>query len=151
MPANGNRGRDRSDILRYIGMDPTGQLDPDLDFDMVTASLRADAADLRTFMEVLASKLNEALPGCLKVEREGGLFSHSHPVKRLQVELGNTRFVLERSAGGMEGKMVHLVRGVALKTEEASLEHWIDTLSQRLAEHANSSSQARQAISRLLG
>jgi len=33
------------------------------DFEMVAASLRADSADLRTFVEALAAKLEGALPG----------------------------------------------------------------------------------------
>ena len=52
-------------------LEPSG---PASNFDLLAASLRADAADLKTFMEVLATKLSDALPNMVRVEREGGLF-----------------------------------------------------------------------------
>ena len=41
----------------------------DIDIDLVTASLRADASDLRAFVEALAVKLEEAVPGAVSVDR----------------------------------------------------------------------------------
>jgi hypothetical protein len=44
-----------------------------LSFDLLAASMRADAADLHTFLEVLAAKLESALPGRVTVRRRAGL------------------------------------------------------------------------------
>ena len=40
-------------------------------FELVAASLRADATDLAAFVEALAVKLEGALPGSVRVERRG--------------------------------------------------------------------------------
>ncbi len=56
-----------------------------MDFELLAASLRADAGDAGAFLEALAAKLGGALPHRVRVERGGGLFSHGHPVRRLSV------------------------------------------------------------------
>ena len=43
--------------------------EPGLDIDLIAASLRADASDLGAFVEALATKLEEAVPGSVVVER----------------------------------------------------------------------------------
>jgi hypothetical protein len=123
--------------------------DPELSFDRVAASLRADARDLEVFLEVLAAKLLDALPSAVAVEHEGGLFAKKR-VKRVQVQLGEHRYELGRTRGGLEGRHSHSVRGITLKTEVLAIEEWIAALSRHLAEHARGSEQARQALDRLL-
>jgi hypothetical protein len=123
--------------------------DPSLSFDRVAASLRADARDLAVFLEVLATKLAGALPTAVTVEHEGGLLSRKR-VKRLQVQLGEHRFELSRSGSGLEGRRSHSVRGITLKTEVLAIEDWIAALAKHLAEHAQGSERAREALNRLL-
>ena len=123
--------------------------DPELGFDRVAASLRADARDLEVFLEVLAAKLAGALPSGVGVEHEGGLLSKKR-VKRVQVQLGEHRYELARAHGGLEGRHSHSVRGITLKTEVLAIEDWIAALAHHLAEHARSSEQAREALGRLL-
>lgn len=120
-------------------------------FDLVAASIRADARDLATFLEALAYKLGEALPGAVAVEREGGLFRRQHRVRRLHISLGDRSYELERAAAGLRCQIAHSVRGITVKSEEIELDAWIDDLSRRLAEHAVESSRARLALERLLG
>jgi hypothetical protein len=43
--------------------------DTEMDIDLLAASLRADASDLGAFVEALAVKLEEAVPGAVRVER----------------------------------------------------------------------------------
>ena len=45
------------------------------DFEMVAASLRADAGDLPAYVEALAVKLEGALPGRLALEQSAGTIS----------------------------------------------------------------------------
>ena len=124
--------------------------DPARRFDLVAASLRADARDLEVFLEVLAGKLLGSLPGLVGVEHEGGLFSRRR-VKRLQVQLGEHRYVLARGGAGLQGSHSQAVRGITLKTEVLAIEDWIDGLSRHLAEHAGGNEKAREAFDRLLG
>ena len=123
--------------------------DPALSFDLLAAALRSDMRDLEVFLEVLAAKLTDALPGAATVEHEGGLFSKKR-IRRLQVQLGEHRYELARAGRGVEARHSHSVRGITLKTEELVVERWIEELSRHLAEHARSSEQAREALGRLL-
>lgn len=120
-------------------------------FELLAASLRADAGDTRAFVEALARKLGDALPNRVRVERAGGLFSHGHPVQRIQVQLGEWAYDLAAGPGSaLDARRTHLVRGVALKSEEIGLDEWIDALSAELAELAQHSAQDHAALRRLL-
>jgi hypothetical protein len=129
-----------------------GPVPPDegLGFDLLAASIRADANDLKTFMDALAAKLNDALPGMVYVEREGGLFKKEHPVKAIRIQLEDRLFDLSKAGAGLQAQLSHTVRGVTLKHEMVHLDAWITELSQHLARHAQSSAQARAALERLL-
>lgn len=123
----------------------------DLDFELVASSLRADSRDLTTFVEALAVKLEGALPGQSMVERRGGgLFSREKRVHRIQVTLGDQRYELIADGSRLETSCAKAVRGIVLKTEVLPLDAWIDRLSRGLAEHAQTSEQARVALGRLL-
>jgi hypothetical protein len=119
-------------------------------FEVVASSLRADSRDMKTFVEVLASKLTGALPDQTVVERKGGLFSREKPVHRIQVSLGESRYELKASGAHVDTTRARAVRGIVLKTEQVALHDWIDALSRDLAEYAQSSEQARMALERLL-
>ena len=67
------------------GSDPQG-------FELVAASIRADSADLPAFLEVLAVKLADALPGMVVVKRGGGVFSRNRPVSQIDVALDDHRY-----------------------------------------------------------
>jgi hypothetical protein len=114
----------------------------------VAASLRADAGDLATGLEVLAAKLERALPGRVRVER-GGVFRGKR-VERVDCDLGETRYSLAAGRGLPEARRAKVVRGVTLKTEELDLDAWIQALARELAEEAQTSEQARLALGRLL-
>lgn len=121
-------------------------------FEMLAASLRADAGDTVAFMEALATKLGGALPHRVRVERGGGLFSHSHPVREINVNLGDWQYIVTVEPGGtLAAARTHAVRGIALKRELVGLEDWIDDLSSELAALAQASLQDRMALQRLLG
>ena len=121
------------------------------DFELLASALRADTRDLGTFVEVLASKLEGALPGRTEVERRGGgLLSRQRKVRRLTVSLGDVRYVLSNEGGNVQTACAKVVRGIVLKSEPVPLDEWIDGLSRDLAEEARGSEQARLALERLL-
>jgi hypothetical protein len=121
-------------------------------FDMLAASLRADMSDLNTFVEVLAGKVEDALPGRVTIERRGGgLFSREKKVHRIEINLDNNRYALLADRGRIQARRSNAVRGIVLKTEELSLDSWIDLLSRDLAAEAEQSESARVALERLLG
>jgi hypothetical protein len=120
------------------------------EFDLVAASLRADAADLDAFVEALAVRLEGALPGQVEVERKGGLLGANKRVRRIDVTLGDQRFEAEVDRGRVTWRRRSVVRGIALKTQELDLDAWIDALSRDLVEEGERSERGRQALSRLL-
>jgi len=123
----------------------------DLDFDMVAASLRADAGDMRSFTRVLAAKLEDALPQQTQVERKsGGLFSREKTIQSVTVDLGDERYMLVATRGTAETRRLRVVRGIVLKAEVVPLEEWIDALSAALAQEARSSERARLSLERML-
>src|SRR5579872_4809549 len=120
------------------------------DFEMLAASLRADARDMSTFVEALASKLEGALPNQTHVERKSGaLFSKEKRVRRVQVDLGDSRYELGVHDGRIEAVRAKAVRGIVLKREILPLEAWIEELSREIAGLARGSEQARIALERL--
>jgi hypothetical protein len=123
---------------------------PDEDFDRLAAALRADSRDLSTFLEVVADKFEEALPGRTRVQREGGLLRRNRQVRQVSLELGELRFELDRSRGEVVGRRTRVVRGIALKTEQMNLEEWLLELARALSAEAQASAQARSALQRLL-
>ncbi|MDX6476323.1 MAG: hypothetical protein QOH95_1834 [Gaiellaceae bacterium] len=122
-----------------------------IDVDLLAASLRASSSDVKTFVEVLADKLEDALPGRVQVERRStGWFSKEKRVERVQCELGGQRYLLAARNGVTEARRATAVRGVVLKTEELPLEEWLDSLARDLANEARTSEQAQLALQRLL-
>ena len=117
-------------------------------FELLAASLRADARDLDTFLEALAGKLSAAFPENAQVERKG--FRGNGPVRAIAVTLGEHRYRLERDGSGAKGNRAQTVRGIVLKNEELELDEWIDELARDLADSAEQSERGRLALERLL-
>ena len=121
------------------------------DFDLVAASLRADRGDLTAFVEALATKLEGALPGAASVHRGGGgLFGGTKRVERIAVQLGSDEYELEQRRGEIGCRRRTVVRGIALKNDELSMDEWIDAVSRALVAEADRSEHARTALERLL-
>jgi hypothetical protein len=125
--------------------------DDRLTFDLLAASIRADAADLGLFLDVLAGRLEGALPADLvEVRRERGPFRRRHPVRSLAVTLGGRRYELHRQGHRLRASVALRAHGITLRTDEAPIDEWIDLLSRDLAGHAQASADARDALSRLI-
>jgi hypothetical protein len=118
-------------------------------FDLDAAGLRADGADLATYVEVLARKLEDALPGQTEVRRRSkGFLSREKVVDTIEVTLGEFRYTLQRDGRGTRAKEV---RGVVIKREDLAIEAWVGGLAGELRELAAGNAQARAALERLVG
>lgn len=124
-------------------------MSPVSQFDLLAASLRAETGDLKTFVDVLASKLAESFPQRVRVERAGRLFGGR--IKSLTVTLGDSHYELESDEGQVTCRRRNVVRGVALKTDQLTLEQWIDSMSEALTQVAAQTESDRVALGRLLG
>lgn len=123
-------------------------VDAERSFDLLAASLRADATDMRAFVQALAAKLEGSFPEHVRIER-GGFLGDKH-VRRLEVELGESRYELEANRGDVECRRRAVVRGISLKTEELPLDEWIGRLSAELLAVAERSERGRAALEQLL-
>jgi len=120
-------------------------------FELLAASLRASSGDLETFVRVLAEKLDQALPGRARIERRAARFlSKQTRVERIELELGEWRYVLAARGAALDTRRAKAVRGIVLKTEQLPLDAWIASLSRDLASEAQRSEASRLALERLL-
>ena len=120
-------------------------------FEMLAASLRADSADLPAFLEILAGKLADALPGLVTVKRSGGLFAKRRPVSSIEVSLDDRRFTATVRGPVVDTFVAHEVRGVRLSGDTVSLEAWLAEMGNGLDAHARRSAAGSAALRRLLG
>ena len=119
--------------------------------ELFAASLRADKTDLKTFLDALAVKLEGSLPDYTRVTRQGSFFSRERSVKNIVVSLGEYQYRIGREKQGfLISVREHVVRGIVLKTEQTTVDQWIDELSEALAQLASRSAQSRAALERFL-
>jgi hypothetical protein len=139
-----------SDVPAPSDLDPTAG---DLDLDLLSASIRADAADTDSFFKVLASKLADALGERVQIKREGGMFKRDKAAVGITVDLAaGAGVVLEatRKGGSVECVVNRPVRGIVVSSKPVSLAEWIDSLTRALADEARHSEQTWKALHGML-
>jgi hypothetical protein len=110
---------------------------------------REYAGDREMFLALLAESLRPALGERLRVERGGGWLRRDGPIRRIELDLDADRFALAVGKGGaLTATRCHIVRGIALKTEELSVEIWLQQVSQAVAEYARTHAEALAALKR---
>ena len=128
--------------------------DPLPGFDMVAASIRADASDVDTFFRVLVAKMSDALGDRVKVKRSGGRLKRDRPATGVEVDLttGGAGVVLAatREHDAITCTVARRVRGIVLSTRAVSMTDWIDELVSALADEAKKSEQTWSALHGLL-
>jgi hypothetical protein len=125
------------------------EVDGALDLDLLSASLRADSSDLGTFVEALAVKLEEAVPGVRVERRRDGMFG-AKAVRRIALDAGDQRLELERSGSAIETRCSKVSGGIVLKREALPTDAWLQALVAALATEARRSDTTRRALERLL-
>ena len=122
-------------------------------FDLAAAGLRGDGTELTISVEVLAAKLEQALPGQARVERRGGglLGRGEKRVRAVRVELGTAAYLLGVEDGRLEGFRERQVGGISIKRESLTPDAWVAALTSELQSEAQRSAQARSALEGLIG
>lgn len=128
-------------------MSPDGT---DIDLHLLAASLRADASDLGAYVESLAARLEEALPGRVRVYRWRGRMFGPKVVRKVTLDAGEKRLELQYKGGALETSCARLSGGIVLKTESLDIEEWLAALTEALAAEAERSEATRKALERLL-
>ena len=125
--------------------------DGPFELDLLTASLRAGAADVTAFVESLAIKLEDAIPTLVRVDRVRSGFRGPKRVQRITVDAGGERLELVCEGGDrVQTRRARVSGGITLKTEPLDIDPWLQTLSGALAAEAGRSERTRQALERLL-
>jgi hypothetical protein len=124
----------------------------ELAFDLDAAGLRMDSADTVAYCELLARKLELALPAQTTVQRRSKkLFGREKVVESVAVTLGEHRYVLKVSGARVAATRAKEVRGITIKTESLELDAWVRALGSDLSARAAESAEARAALERLVG
>ena len=111
---------------------------------------RGLAGDREMFLSLLVQTLQPALGERLRVQR-GGWLRRDGPIRRLEIDLDAQRFALEVGKGGaLATTRQRIVRGIALKTEEVSVEAWLQSLAAALADYGRTHQEAVDALKRRL-
>ena len=122
-----------------------------LDIDLLAASLRADMSDVGAFVEGLAAKLEEAIPGRVKVQRARRGLMGGKLVRKISLDAGDERLELTRGDGdAVETRRARLSRGIVLKSEALDTDSWLAALGEALAAEAGRNERTRRALERLL-
>ncbi len=122
----------------------------DNNLDLLTAALRADMSDLGAFVGSLAAKLEQALPGKVRVERRrDGMFGPKL-VRRIALDAGGQRLELAYQHGTLETKCSRLSGGIVIKSETLDTDAWLAALGEALSQEAQRSETTRRALERLL-
>ncbi len=121
-----------------------------LDLDLLSASLRADAGDLAAFVESVATKLEEALPGRVQVYRWRERMFGPKVVRKVRFDAGDRRLELTYHGGVLDTSCSRLSGGIVLKNEPLDLDAWLAAMVEALEEEARRSAATRQALERLL-
>lgn len=151
MPGTGAVGVSKLPVVGDPHAIATGAEAGGMSVELLAASLRASSSDLKAFIEVLADKLEDALPGRVRIVRRSARFlGKQKRVEGLQCELGDQRYLLAAREGVVEARRGVAVRGVVLRTEELQLGEWLDALARDLVTEAGKSERAQLALQQLL-
>lgn len=129
-------------------MTPEESQSPDLD--LVAAALRADLSDISAFVEGLAMRLEQALPGLVQVKRSKSGFRGPRQVTEITVNAGDERLQLQRSGGQIQTVRARLSGGIVLKTEALEIDSWLSSLAAAVAGQAQRSERIRLALQQLV-
>jgi hypothetical protein len=124
-------------------------LDPGTLAESIAAGLTRDyGGDREIFLSLLVEALQPALGDRLRVQR-AGWFRRDGPIRRLDLDLDAQRFALDVGKGGsLSATRQRVVRGIALKTEDLSVEAWLQAVAAALADYARTHQEALDALKR---
>lgn len=122
----------------------SADIDP---FDLDAAILRKSEGDLRAFLNALAARLEQALPGRVSVERKrDGLFSSSTHVVRIELATDNAAYVISLDRNGVKTTRAKVVRGVTISNAPVTARAWLDEVRGAVTALSGASGEASEII-----
>jgi hypothetical protein len=119
----------------------------------VAGVVESSGSSLDRALPGLVAALEAALPGAVRVERDGGGLLRRSPqrIRSVTAGIGDYRFVLTRQGERMVPTVVHEVRGIVLRTDTLPPGEWLVQLGDQLRELAARAESVSPALARLLG
>jgi hypothetical protein len=119
----------------------------------VAGVVESSGSSLERSLPGLVAALEAALPGGVRVERDGGGLLRRGPqrIRSVTAGIGDYHFVLTRQDERMVPTVVHEVRGIVLRTDTLSPGEWLVRLGDQLRELAARAESVSPALARLLG
>jgi hypothetical protein len=103
----------------------------EIDIDLLAASLRADAADNAAYVEVLARKFEDAVPGLVNVTRARKLRGIG-PVREIALEAAGKRLSLTADGNRLTAVSRTVSAGIVIKSQEITIDQWLEELARAL-------------------
>ena len=115
------------------------------------ALAREYASDHRAFLDVFARAIERALPSETELLWRGG-FLVKKEIRGFTLTIEPNRYTLEdHGKGRLHGQKTHIVRGIALKTEDMPVEEFLREVGDALEAEVAKSGKARAALAAFLG
>lgn len=124
--------------------------DQGLEVELLAASVKLDSNGAKSALETLAKMLEAAVPERITINRSGWFLSKERPISELTVKFDEFQYQLLVESGFVSARSMKLVRGVALKTNELSIEDCIQAILKELSSLASRSASARTALEEFL-
>ena len=95
--------------------------------------------------------LQSSLPERTTVKRGGWFMSKVRPVEELSIQFEDVGYQITKSSyGTVSAKQKKIVRGVALKSAEVTVEDCVNSIVAELSELAKKNATTRQALSKFV-
>jgi hypothetical protein len=121
-------------------------VDDSFDLELAAASLRADSADVRILVKVLADQLAAALGPRMTIQRAGGRFRKSDDIRSLRVVLDDDQFDAEVDGDALACTIAHSSGGIRIRSQKVEVDQWLSQLLAALKGEAAHSQSVREAL-----
>ena len=113
--------------------------------EQIAAGMALDLANVDAFLGKLAQTLWQGYAEHTKIQAQGQW------VQSIEVDLDPDIFMVQREGQHAVAQHKKVVRGVALRTKQLSLDIWLEQLTEALARHANTNARAAWVLAQLGG
>jgi hypothetical protein len=124
--------------------------DDAFDFDLATASLRADSGDVRILLQVLCEQLADALGDKMQIRRGGGRFRKSSAVEGVSIDLGSDQFAATLDGSSLTCSIARASGGIRIRSEQVQVDEWLSRLLRALQDEATHSQATRVALENIV-
>jgi hypothetical protein len=126
-------------------------LDPALQMDVLAQMLKSSQQETGALVELLASLMESSLPDRTKVTRGGWFMSKTRPVEELTIQFEDAGYQITKNKhGAVSVRQQKMVRGVALKSTDISMEQCINDLMTELSQLAEKHAETRAALNKFV-